>query len=284
MENTLTNLIPNNYSSFIGSIVLIFAFICFFITFNKDYKVHATKIFAMLMIIVLALFSSHWATYFASIFIIATAVTELEFLQNLAAIIRKDEHYFKYKQETLSKEDNIKRKVEESVEDELILDNKDIDSKEEKNTTIDVNSFKQMSHSHFIRYSLEIEEKALNYLSKTYGQIEHGVRITKNGKRVEFDGLINENKKSIIFEVKWLRDERIAHNYARHFLRRFNEMISKYIEMTGKSVETNLVFVTTESKIPEERIKDILGETNLIVLSLEELGYNVIPLNKEKSE
>jgi hypothetical protein len=57
----------------------------------------STRLYAIFLVVGLALFSSHWTTYFASLFIVATVVTELEFLQNLAAIIRRDKNYFDYK-------------------------------------------------------------------------------------------------------------------------------------------------------------------------------------------
>jgi hypothetical protein len=60
----------------------------------------STRLFAIFIVVGLALFSSHWTTYFAGVFIVATAVTELEFLQNLAAIISRDKNYFDYKKAT----------------------------------------------------------------------------------------------------------------------------------------------------------------------------------------
>ena len=109
---------PDNYASFIGTVALIVSILCLFITFLLKQRSHATKLFSIMLVASLAFFSSHWATYFAAIFIVATAVTELEFLQNLAAIIRKDENYFKYKKEALSKAENIRRKAEEAIEEE----------------------------------------------------------------------------------------------------------------------------------------------------------------------
>ena len=48
--------------------------------------------------IALSLFCNKPWTYFAALFIVATAMTEIEFLQNLAAIISGDKNYFAYKQ------------------------------------------------------------------------------------------------------------------------------------------------------------------------------------------
>ncbi|MCR9801389.1 hypothetical protein NB592_21310 [Vibrio parahaemolyticus] len=109
---------PDSYISLIGTVTLLVSIFCLFITFIEKLRNHATKLFSIMLVASLSFFSSHWTTYFAAIFIVATAVTELEFLQNLAAIIRKDENYFKYKKEALSKAENIRRKAEEAIEEE----------------------------------------------------------------------------------------------------------------------------------------------------------------------
>ncbi len=47
-------------------------------------------------LLALAVIAKEFWTYFAAIFILGTLVTEVEFLQNLAAIIRGDKNYFDY--------------------------------------------------------------------------------------------------------------------------------------------------------------------------------------------
>lgn len=277
--------IPSNYQELIGSIVLLFTFLL--ITFKNKQKSNSRKLFAMLFVISLALFSAHWSTYFAAIFIIATAVTELEFLQNLAAIIRKDENYFKFKQETLSTEDNIKRKLAESMEDELVEERK----KKESNTTkIDLNEIKDISRSLHMKLALDIEEKALNFISPRYGNIQHGIRLTNNGKSVEFDGIISNKLKNIIFEVKWIRNSRQAFPLMMHSQKRFMEMLNRHKEITGVSSEAYFVLVINEkNSLNEKRIQRLTEKANevnisIILLSLEELGFEVIPETPNKSE
>lgn len=278
----MDNLVPSSYQHFIGSIVLLFAFICLFITFKDKQKSHATKLFSMLLVIAIALFSAHWITYFAAIFIIATAVTELEFLQNLAAIIRKDENYFKFKQEILSTEDNLKRKLTESIEDELISERKNEDI---PNTKIDLNKIKDISRSSYMKLSFDIEEKALNLISKNYGDIQHGVRFRQDGKSVEFDGVISNKLKNIIFEVKWIRNSKHALPLMMHSQRIFKEMLIKHKEITGINSEAYFVIVTNEkNSLSEKRIESLSERAkklniSIIVLSLEELGFEVIPEN-----
>jgi len=276
----MEHLIPSSYQHFIGSIVLIFAFISLFITFLDKQKSHATKLFSMLLVISLSLFSSHVATYFAAIFIIATAVTELEFLQNLAAIIRKDEHYFKYKQESLSTEDNIKRKSTELIEDELLSERK---IKNDNNQIVEINKLQDMSRSSQMKLAFTIEEKALNFLSKTYGDIQQGVRFSKDGIYVEFDGVISKTSENTIFEVKWLKNPKQAALFIIHYLRRFNEMLDKHKEITGIPSKAYIVLVTNEkNSISEKRLNRLKERAkehkiSIIFLSLDELGFEVIP-------
>ncbi|WP_140169211.1 hypothetical protein, partial [Vibrio parahaemolyticus] len=90
----------------------------------------------------------------------ATAVTELDFLQNLAAIISKDKNYFDYRKEVLSKDQNIKRKAEEVVEEEikstLKLKRKE---KPQSNLPVQLSTLPEMPRSALMRMSFEIEDK-----------------------------------------------------------------------------------------------------------------------------
>ena len=60
---------------------------------QRAYSIRMTGIFFLLGVAAIA--NSGW-TYFATVFIIGTLVTELEFLQNIAAIVRGDKSYFEY--------------------------------------------------------------------------------------------------------------------------------------------------------------------------------------------
>ncbi|MFH1011260.1 MAG: hypothetical protein V1784_08500 [bacterium] len=59
---------------------------------------HALRLSGIGFVLSLALFANTGWTYFAAIFIVATVITELEFLQNLAAIIARHPNYWKYKE------------------------------------------------------------------------------------------------------------------------------------------------------------------------------------------
>ena len=90
-------LIPKSFVQLLAGGMTVIAIILVVISIFSNVRSHATRLLAIMLVTSLALFSDHWTTYFAGIFIIATAVTELEFLQNLAAILRGDKNYFDYR-------------------------------------------------------------------------------------------------------------------------------------------------------------------------------------------
>jgi hypothetical protein len=93
----MESLLPKSFIQTLSGILAIIALIFALISLFTKLRQHTIRLSALLFISSLALFSNHWSTYFAALFIIATTVTELEFLERLAAIIRGSKHYFDYK-------------------------------------------------------------------------------------------------------------------------------------------------------------------------------------------
>jgi len=92
--------LPTSFLQIIASVFSICAIISFITSFKQSNRSFALRLFAIWLIAVLTLFSNNAWVYFASVFIIATSITETEFLQNLAAIIRGSKPYFDYKMAT----------------------------------------------------------------------------------------------------------------------------------------------------------------------------------------
>ncbi|BDW94847.1 hypothetical protein MACH10_05320 [Thalassospira tepidiphila] len=234
-----------------------------------------------MVVVSLALFSSHWVTYFAAIFIVATAVTELEFLQNLAAIIRKDENYFNYKKEHLSYEEKMRRANDDTIDSDLV--NYEIDDDKEK-TTIDLSNFNYSNRIHTMRLNFDIEDKVLNYLEKEFGKIERGIRFSKGVRRVEFDGVVvgAQGQHRLVIEVKWRRDDEYPFTFILHSLRRFAERFDEFTEITGEFPDRYFVLVLNDSSGISQECKDKLyklaGERGIKVkfLTLTEVGFNVV--------
>lgn len=96
----MQNYFPPSFIQLLAGILSFCAIIAFGLSFKKSIQSHSIRLFAILLIGAIALFSNNGWVYFASVFIIATAMTETTFLQNLAAIIRGDKHYFDYLKNT----------------------------------------------------------------------------------------------------------------------------------------------------------------------------------------
>lgn len=283
MNEFWVNLVPDKFSSFIGTISLVVAFVCMYMTFIEKQRAHATKLFAIMIVVSLSFFASHWGTYFAAIFIVATAVTELDFLQNLAAIISKDKNYFEYRKEALSKEQNIKRKAEEVVEEEFKKTMKSQKSyRANDKTTVNINELIDLPRASIIRMAFEVEDKALDFLSKTYSNIERGVRLSGAGEHIDADGLIFDKKgPQEFFKIKWTRNARNVRMLIMHEVRKAQEVFSQFQNITGSVPEYNLVIVVNESDDIQKdkwvKTLDKAAEANVKVrfLTLEEIGFSV---------
>lgn len=226
---TLNQISPQNVIELCGLIALLFAVIFTFWSMHKDSRSQATKLLAICFITGFSLFSNHPATYFAAIFIIATAVTELEFLQNLAAIIRGNSDYFDYKKEALSKED---KESKEKIENKKL------------GIAIKASPVAPEATPNF----LQVEEAAMENLAKRYNyDIERNVRLKNSrGQVVEFDGLVTgEESSDTIIEIKYIKDIGRVKDVWR-FSEIYEDRARMYKQITGRAVKIHPVFVVNE--------------------------------------
>jgi hypothetical protein len=112
----MERLLPADFLQLLAGGLLIFALVLYLISYCTVSRAHSVKLLAILSVTSLSIFSNNVWTYFVALFVIATAITELDFLQNLAAIIRGNKEYFDYKKETLSKEDKLNKVTQDVVE------------------------------------------------------------------------------------------------------------------------------------------------------------------------
>lgn len=96
----MEDFLPKSFIQIFAGIFSICSLVAFFISFKQTIRIYALRLLAIMIICALTLFSDNGWVYFATVFIIATVITETEFLQNLAAIIKGGKHYFAYKQAT----------------------------------------------------------------------------------------------------------------------------------------------------------------------------------------
>jgi hypothetical protein len=112
----MDNFYPLSFVQAVGGVLCGSALVFSFISLFDGARTHAIRILAVFFVVALSLFANHVTVYFAAVFIIATAVTELEFLQTLAAILRGNKEYFAFKKDTLSDEAKYKNSKLELVE------------------------------------------------------------------------------------------------------------------------------------------------------------------------
>ncbi|MBP1177637.1 hypothetical protein JOE49_004889 [Paenibacillus sp. PvR133] len=84
---SMEKIIPESFREVVSAISILLGFVFSFITLKGALKEHSLRLAGLLLLLGLCLFANNAWCYFAAIFIIATAVTQLDFLQNLAAII-----------------------------------------------------------------------------------------------------------------------------------------------------------------------------------------------------
>lgn len=113
---------PASFSEALGGLLLIVATVSAVFSLCPCLRIHALRLLAIFVVASLALFSNSTTTYFVAIFVIATAVTELEFLQNLAAIVRGNKDYFDYKKETLSVKEKLNNLASEAKQSLIVVD------------------------------------------------------------------------------------------------------------------------------------------------------------------
>jgi len=271
----MQNLLPTNFVEMLGGVTLCFALIFSLISLFPPLRAHAIKMFALFIVAGLSFFANHFSTYFAGVFIVATAVTELEFLQNIAAIIRGNKDYFDYKKETLTSEQK-KKKIEE--EQEQITEDVSQTPEEQKDPpTIKTYRAKVTATRPNFERLMQVEEKALDKMEEYYkAKIERGVRISRKGKTIELDGLIpsvvDDMVSEKIIEVKYLRSPQYFRTIKSLFPR-IENLARLYCEITNKIAKLHIVLVIEgEESLKKEQLenlKQIVDSSNI------SMGYSV---------
>lgn len=270
----MPSLMPSTFPEALGGIVILLALILSLISLVPVLRSHSIRLLALFFVAALSLFSNHWSTYFAGIFVIATAVTELEFLQNLAAIIRGNKDYFDYKKETLTSEQKQKKVQEEQTE--LTTRQAKQPASEELTPEI-VAAPTDREPASNIRKIINIEDKALDKMEKYYNsKIERGVRISRKGKHIEVDGLIPSTVDDMvsekIIEVKYIRSPK-QFTIINKIFPQLEYVARSYCEITNKIAKLHIVLVIegdeTLSESQLAKLKQLVDSSNIA------MGYSV---------
>ena len=272
----MDNLIPNSFVEALAGSLVLAAIVVGAISLMPSLRAHSLRLMALLFVGSLSLFSNHWSTYFASIFVIATAVTELEFLQNLAAIIRGNKEYFDFKKETLTHTQREEKVAREQEEISKASENrKQGDVKAAHTKSAPEITFQRAPE---IGKILQYESKALERVEKYLGNsIERNVLVKgSDGRQIELDGLIpsvvDDMVPEKIIEVKFIKSPNDLARILKLFPR-IENMGRTYRSITKKIANIHFVLIIdgkeTLSNDQFERLKQEVDTNSMTT------GYSV---------
>lgn len=194
----MESFVPASFPEALGGGLLIVATISALFSLCPCLRAHALRLLAIFIVASLALFSNNTVTYFVAIFVISTAVTELEFLQTLAAIVRGNKDYFDYKKETLSVKDKMDSLASEVTQESSVADAETVNPKDENSEADFQSSYEESSDAEDLSATKSRDEEFLNSVSKTPtvanvelknmdGQVLGVGRSEPTPRQVEFD-------------------------------------------------------------------------------------------------
>jgi hypothetical protein len=226
---------PKTFMEFVGGISFITAILFMVLSIKKGLRQYLHKISGLLLLIALSAYAENEWCYLAVVFIIGTTVTELDFLQNIAAIIRGSEAYFKYKKVFVPSED-----LESAINEEYQAVIESGDKIDNKMSTDKIDFPLERSSLTNSQLYVIVEELAFRTLERKFGQtISRHVSYPEIGGHImQFDGVIETKSKDILIEIlvpplsllsdKYFRQKSTfflhAHNYA-HLVKKDVELV-----------------------------------------------------------
>jgi hypothetical protein len=151
--------------------------------------------------------------YALAVFIVATSITSLDFLEKLAAIFFKNDRYWQYRERSATYQDRIDKIEGEDLGEAYIenheISDSDIETEEIPSTeTKDGNDKDPDINTKKISKALAFEQKILNLLVErdkgvfSPWAVRAGVRVDFNGTKKIFDGIAQNSKWDYVIEVK----------------------------------------------------------------------------------
>lgn len=189
---------PKTFMEFVGGISLIAAISFIALSVKKSLRQYLHKVSGLLLLIAVGAYAENVWCYLVIVFIIGTTVTELEFLQNIAAIIRGSEAYFKYKKVFVPR-----KEIESAINEEYQTVIESGDKITEKMSTDKIDFPLKRSSLTRAQLYVIVEELAFRTLERKFGQtISRHVRYPEiGGYIIQFDGVIETKTKDILLEI-----------------------------------------------------------------------------------
>lgn len=271
----MTDLMPTNFREILSGLFLLIGAIFSFLSLSGERKEHSLRLTGLFFVSAIALFSNNVWCYFAAIFIVATAVTQLAFLQNLAAIIRGSKEFFDYQREFLTQSE-----VEKSAAKEA----KEIEEVEGETRAVhmqaghDVNITLDQSSLSFPHFAMICEEYAFRYLERKYGKpIQRHIRFRGKGMFTEFDGIMQLEKHDIVFEVKIGRGSDLPLGFVRRTTERMIERVKVYTLLTKRQASLSIILVGDLSAKSRQRSREYFMQLKASQIDIE-ISYEILSL------
>lgn len=258
----MTELIPESFRELLSAACLVIGTVFSLFSISASKREHALRLTGLFLLSSVALFANSGWCYFAAVFIIATAVTQLQFLQNLAAIIRGSKEFFDYQKEFLSQKEIEEstaeevQEMEESTEEkgEEALNTATIAAGRDVKITLDKG---QLSKQQFY---VICEEYTFRFLERKYGRpIQRHIRYRGKGMFTEFDGVMQADDRDTIFELKI---SRLGSHLLllRSSLGRMIERVKAYRLLTKRRASLVMVLVGEINERAQLRIEKYFNE------------------------
>jgi hypothetical protein len=273
---------PQTFLEMLGGLLFAMAVLFALVSLLPSIRSAALRLSAIVSLSALALFANHWTGYFAAIFIIATAVTELEFLHILAAIIRGDKNYFDFRREFLTREEALqKTRQDTEVDREEFPAKGEAPVDESVSRPLRIPSRASFSHGRIMALAFQLEERALAWFERRTGfTVQRYVRFRGEAGVVEVDGVVEGRRGApdTLVEIKWIRN---PHGFLlRHMAERFAEIPRRYKEITKREAELVLLLIApAQAAIPEsqlarvrERLSSAGVKHRIVIATYQDLG------------
>lgn len=272
-------ILPKTFMEFVGGIALFAAIVFIALSIKKGIRQYLHKVSGLLLLIAVSAFAENVWCYLAIVFIIGTTVTELEFLQNIAAIIRGNEAYFKHKKVFVPRkeiETEINREYQAAIESG--------DIKNDKNETDKIEfPLKRSSLTHQQLYVI-VEELAFRTIERKLGQtISRHVSYPEIGGFImRFDGVIETRSKDIVLEIlvppvslltpRYFQQNSSFFLHAHSYAHMVKKEVQLQVYLVVDSIKNQTLEIVKKTAIEMANNMKLKPEFSIEVLTYQEIG------------
>ena len=274
-------------SVFFAVIGLIMASILFF----KLEVLASIQLLGTILIVAISFSAHNAAVYLISVFVIATLVTELHFLEKIAALIWNRKEYWNYLAEKATKAE-VESKTKQEIASE-ILENEsaepdDIEPVVDTDSTptgiLDTSNEPALNTGELINRALIFEKDVFQALKKqipfSYKKLNHDVSISAGARKYLFDIIIETTSIHYLVEVKYYSKAYSLQNAAKQ-LKHNTQIYRKYLRERNLKCAVQPLIIVPKSLNSQESVSEIpiikfdIDENKFIGLRKEYPSYSL---------